>query len=286
MNFEYLEPESLSEAISLLVKHKNEAKVIAGGTDLIRQMKKNIVKPRYVINIAFIPGLDCIRYDETDCLHIGSLTTIRAIAESLEIKERHPAIAQAASQLASVAIRNMATVGGNICNASPSADMVPALISLSATAKIIGTTGEKTVLLEDFFTGPGSTILGIEDLLVEIQVPLSQPHTGAVYFKHAIRKSIDCAIVGVAAAIKLVQANSCHDARIVLSAVAPKAMRACEAEAVIVIDEELAKECAEVAAGEAQPISDVRASKEYRIDMIKVLTKYAVIEAFNLAQKA
>lgn len=288
MDFEYLEPKSIEEAVSLLVKYRYKAKVLAGGTDLIVQMRKRVVKPQYVVNIGFISGLDSISYDDENSLHIGALATIRAIADSVEIEKNHLIIAQAASQLASVAIRNVATVGGNLCNASPSADMVPALVSLSATAKIVGPDGERTVLLEEFFTGLGSTKLENGELLTEVQVPLSPPHTGGVYIKHAIRKSIDLTIVGVAAVITLAEAEICRNAKIVLGAVAPTAIRARQAEEVIKnkdINEKLVQECAEIAAGEIQPISDVRASAEYRKEMVKVFTRQAVKEAFNTAIK-
>jgi len=247
------------------------------------------VRPQYIINIGFIPGLEYINYDGKKGLKVGALTTISALQNSPEIRQRHPVISQAASQMASVAIRNVATLGGNLCNAAPSADMAPPLIALSATGKIVGPSGERTVLVEDFFTGPGSTVLGPGDLLIELQVPFCLPRTGGVYLRHSIRKAMDLAIVGVAAVMTLGPDEICRDAKIVLGAVAPTPIRALEAERKItnkIIDENLSKKCAEAAAGEAHPISDVRASAEYRREMVKVLTRYAVKEALEIARKA
>lgn len=289
MRFEYLEPASVEEAISLLMEYEGKAKVIVGGTDLMVQMRRRMVRPQYIIDIGFIPGLDYISHDGNGWQRIGALTTIRALEKSPEINRSHPVISRAASQLASVAIRNVATLGGNLCNAAPSADMAPALIGLSATAKLMGPTGERIVLLEDFFTGPGSTVLGRGELLTEIQVPLSPPDTGGAYLKHGIRESIDLAIVGVAAVITLEPANGvCQEVKIVLGAVAPTPMRARKAEEVLrnkVIDEQLINKCAETAAGEARPISDVRASQEYRKEMLRVFTRHAVTEALGIARK-
>jgi carbon-monoxide dehydrogenase medium subunit len=287
--FQYFEPASVEEAISLSAKHKEEAKVIAGGTDLVVQMMRRMAKPQYIINMGAIPDLNYIDYDGEKGLKIGALTTIAALEKSPEIRQRHPVIAQAASTLGSIAIRNVATVGGNLCNAAPSADMAPPLLGLSATAKIVGPTGEKTVLLEDFFTGPGSTILGTGELLLEIQVPLSPPRTGGVYLKHATRKFMDLAIVGVAAVITLSSDEVCRDVKIVLGAVAPTPIRVQQAENAIknkMINEEKIQECAMVAAEEASPISDVRASAEYRKEMVKVFTRNAVRRALEVARGA
>ena len=287
--FQYFEPASVEEAISLSAKYKEEAKVLAGGTDLVVQMMRRMAKPQYIINIGTIPHLNYIDYDGEKGLKIGASTTIAALEKSPEIRQRHPVIAQAALTLGSVAIRNVATLGGNLCNAAPSADMAPPLLGLSATVKIVGPTGEKTVLLEDFFTGPGSTILRTGELLIEVQVPLSPPRTGGVYLKHATRKFMDLAIVGVAAVITLSSDEVCRDAKIVLGAVAPTPIRVQQAEGVIknkMINEEKIQECAVVAAEEASPISDVRASAEYRREMVKVFTRDAVRRALEVARGA
>jgi len=280
MRFEYLEPATIEEAVSLLTKYDGRAKVIAGGTDLVVQMREKAVKPDYVIDIVNIPGLDYINYDEKQGLSIGALTTISSLEKSAELRMKYPVISLAASKLGSVAIRNLGTLGGNLCNAAPSAEMAPALIGLSADAKIVGPGGERIVPLENFFTGPGSTVLKKGGLLVEVQVPVSWPGTRGVYLKHAIRGMVDLAIVGVAVVIVIEPRDGvCQDIKVTLGAVAPTPMRAHSAEGVIKgrrIDEGLIEKSAEAASAEARPISDVRASAEYRSEMVKVFTRWAL----------
>jgi len=288
MRFEYLEPTTMEEAVSLLTKYDGKAKVIAGGTDLIVQMRKRQIRPQYMINLGFITDLDYINYSEKEGLKIGALTTIRALEKSTELKQQYPVISQAAGQLASVAIRNVATVGGNLCNAAPSADMAPALIGLSATVEIVGPAGERVVLLEDFFTGPGNTVLKTGELLKEIQVPVLSPRTGATYLKHGIRGSIDLAIVGVAAVIRLEpRGEACQDIKVVLGAVAPTPMRARNAEEFLkgkVITQAEIDGAGRLASEECRPIPDVRASAEYRRQMVNVFTKRAISEAVAAAK--
>jgi len=275
-----MEPVTIENAIDLLVKHNGQAKVIAGGTDLIVQMRQKEIKSEHLVDITRIPGFDYIDYNETEGLRIGALTTIHTIEKSAEIHENYPAISQAAGKLASVAIRNLGTLGGNLCNASPSADMPPALIGLGAKVKIVGPEGERIVALEDFFTGPGSTVLKKWELLVEVQVPVSLPGTRGIYLKHAIRGSIDLAIVGIAVVIVMDPGDGvCRDIKIALGAVAPTPIRARSAEGIIkgkIIDEDLIEKSAEAAQAEAHPISDVRASAEYRSEMVKVFTRRAL----------
>lgn len=280
MRFEYLEPKTVEEAVSLLSKYDGKAKVIAGGTDLLVQIRNKTIEPGYVVDIEGIAGLDYIKYDDRQGLTIGALTPIRSLERSPELQRRFPVISQSASQLGSVAIRNVGTIGGNLCNAAPSAETAPALIGLSAKAKITSPSGERLVPLEDFFTGPGTTVLGKGELLVEIQVPVPEPNTKGIYLKHGLRGTIDLAIVGVAV-VATFETNGeiCKDIKIVLGAVAPTPIRARKAEGILrgkKIDEALIDQSAEVAANEARPISDVRASAEYRKEMVKVFTRRAI----------
>jgi carbon-monoxide dehydrogenase medium subunit len=283
MQFECLEPATLEEAVSLLVEHDGKAtKVVAGGTDVVPGLGSKIKNLDYLIDIGGIAGLDYIHFDGQQGLRIGALTTIRSLENSREIQQKIPVISKAAGQLASIGVRNQATIGGNLCNAAPSADTAPALIGLSAKAKIFGPGGERLVPLEDFFTGPGKTVLGKGELLVEIQVSMPDPNTKGSYFKHMHRGSIDLAIVGVAAVGSFDSpTKQCKEIKIVLGAVAPTPIRAREAEKTLMnnkIDDALITECAEMAANEARPISDVRSSAEYRKEMIKVFTKRALKE--------
>lgn len=280
MRFNYLEPATVEEAVSLLGKYDGKAKVVAGGTDLLVQIRDKLIAPEYVVDIGYISGLDCIDYDETQGLRIGALTTIRAIEKSSRIYQVYPAISQAAGLLGSMAIRNVATIGGNLCNAAPSADTAPALIGLSAKGKIIGPDGEKFVSLEEFFTGPGCIVCEPGELLVEIQVPVPPPGTKGVYLKHG-RSAIDLATVGVAVIMTLEPGVVCRDVKIVLGAVAPTPMRAKKAEEILrgkKVEPALIEKSAQVAADEARPITDVRASAEYRKEMVKVYTRRAIAQ--------
>lgn len=280
MRFNYLEPATIEEAVSLLGKYDGKAKVVAGGTDLVVQIREKLIAPEYVVDIGYISGLDRIDYDETRGLRIGALATIRAIEKSSKIYQVYPAIAQSAGLLGSVAIRNVATIGGNLCNAAPSADTAPALIGLSAKGKIIGTDGEKIVSLEEFFTGPGCIVCEPGELLVEIQVPVPSPGTRGVYLKHG-RSAIDLATVGVAVIMTMEPGAVCRDVKIVLGAVAPTPMRARKAEEVLrgkKVEPALIEKSAQAAADEARPITDVRASAEYRKEMVKVYTRRAIAQ--------
>ena len=281
-DFEYFEPLSVNEAISLLTKYKKEAKILAGGTDLTVNLKHDVIRPKYVINIGAIPKLNYIDFDHGKELKIGALTTMRALIESTELSKTCPVIPQAVSQLGNPAIRNVATLGGNLCNASPAADSAPVLIGLSAKAKIVGPDGVRVIPLEDFFSGPHSNVLKVGEILTEIQVPVPPANTKGVYLKYGGRGVADLAIVGVAIIANIEAKNKvCNDIKIVLGSVAPTPMRAKKAEESIkgqVITEALIDKSAQIAAGEARPITDNRSSAEYRKTLVNVYVKRALRE--------
>lgn len=283
--FEYFVPTTIEDACSLLSKYKGEARILAGGTDLLVKMKNRMMLPSYLISIKNIPDLDYVRYDEKEGLRIGALTTLEAIKVSPAIRQRFGILAQAAGVVGSVAIRNGGTIGGNLCNAAPSAETAPALIALAAKAKIAGLSGERTVALEDFFTGPGETVLQTGEILTEIQVPHLPARSSGVYLKHSLRK-MDIAIVGVGVVVTL-NGESCADIKIVLGAVAPTPIRARKAEDVIRGQEpsqELAKRAAEIASEESRPIDDIRSSAEHRRNMVGILTVQAIEQAVKQAR--
>ncbi len=278
MRFDCLEPQTIEEAVSLLAKFDREAKVIAGGTDLLNLIRTKIIKPKYVVDISRIPGLDHVKYDAVGTLSVGTLATIRSLEMSAQVKERHSVISQAAGQLGSVAIRNVGTVGGNLCHASPAADTAPALMALGARVKIAGPAGERATALENLFTGPGRTILERGEILTEIQVPATAPDTKGIYFKHAIRGASDLAIVGVAVVANF-DGGRCRNIRIALGAVAPTPMRATGAERLLEgreLDLALIEIAAREAADESRPITDIRGSAEYRREMVKVFVRAAI----------
>jgi len=280
--FEYLEARTVEEACSLLSEHKGKARVIGGGTDLFLAMKDREITPEYIINLKTIPYLDYIRYSNGEGLRIGALATLSDVESSTVIREKFPILTATVRRMAVPAIRNMATIGGNLCNAAPSADTAPPLIGLGAGVKIAGVGRERIVKLEDFFVGPGESVLETDEMLVEIQIADPPANTRDTYLKLEPRTAVDIALVGVAVVITLdAQRLKVTDARIALGAVAPTPIRAYQAEEMIkgkAIDEQLMNKIAEAAAKEASPISDVRGSADYRRDMVRVLTKQALTE--------
>jgi carbon-monoxide dehydrogenase medium subunit len=278
--FIYLTPTALDEAIGLLAEHGQEARVLAGGTDLLLRMKTGQWRPGFVVDIKRIPGMDKIYFDPARGLRLGALVTAADLARSEVVQAHYPILARGAGVMASMQIRNLATIGGNLCNAAPSADLAPPLIALESTAVIAGREGERRVLLDEFFLGPGQTALAPGELLVAIEVPASHPCAAAVYLKNSPRQAMDIAVVGVAAAIAWLD-ERCEVVRIVLGAVAPTPLRAQRAENLLrgqEINEERIAEAARTAAQEAQPIDDVRGSAWYRRRMAEVLVRRALLQ--------
>jgi carbon-monoxide dehydrogenase medium subunit len=226
--FDYFSPHTLAEALDLLADLDGQGRLIAGGTDLLLAMKSGTVAPKAVVSIRRLPelqGLDC---DSKTGLRMGALTTLRELTRSPLVREHYPCLAHAASCMASVQIRSVATVGGNLCNAAPSADLAPPLIALDAEACLVGPSGERRLPVEALFTGPGETAMKPDELLKEIHVP--PPDGEAVYLKHATRAQMDIAVVGVAVRLGRVD-DTARSVRIALGAVAPVPLRARSAEA-------------------------------------------------------
>lgn len=281
--FEYLAPTTLEEACKRLAELGSGAKVMAGATDLIPPMKDKVIKPEYLIDLKKIPGLNYLEYDEDEGLKIGALTTLREIEKSPLVREKNPAVAHAASVVASNQIRAKGTMVGNICNASPSCDTAPILLANGAKILVQGPDAKREIAIDDFFLGVKKTALQPGEIVTGIVVPPLKEGEKDVYIKHAVRKAMDLAIIGVACKIK-VEDGICKEARIALGAVATTPIRAPKAEEIL-IDKELTDDViaeASVAAMEScNPISDIRASKEYRKDMIRVFTKRAIQKALE-----
>jgi carbon-monoxide dehydrogenase medium subunit len=282
----YFSPNSVGEAISLLSKYGDKARVISGGTDLLVQMKRNVLLPNYLISVNNIRDLDYIMYDQTNGLRIGALTTIGNVANSPLIQGKFSVLAQGASLLGTPAIKNQGTIGGNLCNAAPSADIAPPLIVLGALAKFAGTDGERIVPIEDFFVGPGATIMKHHQLLLEIQIPDPRLRSGGAYIKQTRGRGADLAVVGVAAFV-VMDGEVIGDVKIALGAVAPTPIRARRAETILKgmkLNDKLLDESGQVASYEGKPIDDVRSSADYRRRLVVVLTKRAVVQAVQQAQ--
>jgi aerobic carbon-monoxide dehydrogenase medium subunit len=275
--FEYFEPASLPEALALLGRYGTRAQPLAGGTDLLVELKEQLRRADCLVNIKRIPGLTGLSFDPGRGLRIGALVTAREVEISPLALEKYASLVQSVRELGSIQVRNRATIVGNVCRASPSADTIPPLVADGARITLSGAGGERTMALESFFTGPGKTVLRTDELVTEIVVPPPAPHTGKVYIKHGRRKAMELATVGVA-----VTATP-EDVRIALGAVAPTVIRATRAEAVFRATKDVGR-AAWAAAEESHPISNVRASAEYRRDMVAVLTRRALERALELAR--
>jgi carbon-monoxide dehydrogenase medium subunit len=279
--FDFYQPATLAEACRLVSENGPGGRFLAGGTDLVIALKEKGLLPKYVVDLKRVPGLTGIRQNSDGSITIGALTTMREIEISPLITKNFPFLSQSAAEVGSIQIRNRATLGGNMANATPSADTAPPLIALNATAKIVGVSGERTVRLEEFFKGPGQTVMSVEEVLTEIDIPKTSPRLVGEYIKFSPREMMDLAYVGVAVAYNL-NDKKCDDVRIVLGAVAPTPIRAKRAEAALEgqnLTEALAEKIGQMAADEAKPISDVRSSADYRRAMVAAMTKRALLNA-------
>jgi carbon-monoxide dehydrogenase medium subunit len=282
--FEIYQPESIQEARELHERYGAGGYFLAGGTDLVIAIKEKGLLPSYVVDLKRIPSLVGIRENDSDgSLVIGALTTMRELETSPLITSRFPFLSQSAAEVGSIQIRNRATIGGNIANATPSADVVPALLVLQTQVRISTAKGLQQVPLETVFVGPGKTVMTAGDILTEIIIPPAPANLRGEYIKFSPREMMDLAYVGVAAAIVIEGSdNVCRDARIALGAVSPIPLRARKAEAALMnqpLNEENAERAGEIASAECSPISDVRASAEYRRHMVRVNTKRAILNA-------
>ncbi len=276
--FEYLAPETIEDAVALLSQHKKNARVLAGGTDLIPLLRaRDIPAPEFLIDVKNIAELHRLDFDRTTGLRLGALVTIHELECSPVVRDEFAVLYQAAQSMASVQVRNRATLGGNLWSAVPSADAAPALLVLDAHAKLVGPGGTRTAPICDLITGPKKTILAEDEILAEIQIPCP-PRGAGVYLKLTPRGAMDLAVVGVAVLLSL-EHGRCINIRLGLGAVSPTPVRAREAESLLKgqsITEKLIAQASEAASEGCCRISDHRASAEYRTEMVKVLTKRAI----------
>jgi carbon-monoxide dehydrogenase medium subunit len=282
--FELALPESLDDCLRLLAQRGPETKLLAGGTDLLPQMKNSVVMPKRVIDLSGVARVKVLECDAKG-LRIGAAVPARQVEQDPRVREGYAAVAESAALLGSVQVRNLATVGGNICNAAPSADMAPPLVALEAQAVIAGPKGERRVPLSDFFTGVHKTVVGPDELLVEIFVPAPGPHSGGCYIRHTPRRELDIAVVGVASQVTIAN-GVCAKARISLAAVAPTPVRATAAEAALEgkpLTPELIERAADLAGQAAKPISDQRGSADFRRHLVRILTRRTLTTALARA---
>lgn len=270
-SFEFFEPTTLAEASNLFAQE--HAQLLAGGTDLVIGMKAYTETPESVISLEKIPGLSGITTDNDNSITIGAMTKVRDVELSNDIQQHHTALAEGASEIGSIQIRNLATIGGNIAHASPAADTVAGLLVADAQVDIASADGERSVPINELFTGPGQTVLKPGEIITQFRLP--HPASGSHYIKHKIREVMDLAFIGVASAVN-VQNGVIKEARIGLAAVAPTPIRATDAENLLkgkIPTPELLQQAGEAAAAATSPISDLRCSAEHRKEMVDVLTK-------------
>jgi len=278
-DFEYRRARTLDEVLALLAERPEQTRVLAGGTDLLVEMRHRRLQPGVLVDPKGIPELAAIRDDPAGGVSIGALVTIHTLATSPVIRAKLRGVSDAAGLLGSRQVRSRATVGGNVCHASPAADMAPGLISVGARVRIVSVAGERSVPLEQFFVGRGRTVLGNGELLVSIEIPGASVGRASRYLKHSVRRAMDLAVVGVAVMLGSEDGDGRPEVRIVLGAAGPVPMRARRAEEHLGaqgLDDGSIAEAARLASAEARPVSDVRASADYRREMVRVLTARAV----------
>lgn len=282
--FTHLRPADLREASAMLLELPGESRVLAGGTDMLVRMKLRRQVPRYLINLKRIAGLDGLRDEPGGGLTIGPLTTLEALKSSVAVRKNYPVLHDAVSRMGTLAIRNCGTVGGNLCNASPAAETVPALLLLGATLDLVSRDTQRSVPLEDFLDGPGRTLLARGELLAAIHVPEPEHGSFGAYEKHSLRR-MDLAVVGAAALIAM-DGPICRWAKLVLSAVGPTALRAHRAEALLTgqkMSEAGIQSAARAAAGEIRPQADLHGTVEQKREMAAALTTRVLQRALERA---
>ncbi len=322
-DFEYIEPKSVSEAVSALAKYRGKARLIAGGTDILITIKNGSASPDCLINIKTIPKLNNISHDQKQGFTIGPLTTLKAIETSPLINDKLPILAQAAHQIAAPRIRSVATIGGNLCQdtkclyyaqfvqwqeppcyradgdvcyavkgakrcqAMAIADIAPALLCLNATASISGTKGDRTLPFADFFVGSGEVSLNQDEMLTAINIPDPPPQTTGFYLRHSLRGAPEF-VIAAAAAVITVNDSTFTDVRIGLLGVNRTPIRAPEAEQLLIgnkIDDNLIEQAAQAAAKATRPLGDIFGSAAYRRKITPVLVRRALKQALQEVRK-
>lgn len=284
-DFEYLEPQSVADACALLAEDPENSALFAGGTDMMVDLKLGATRPRRVVSLRRIPGLDDLRFDPATGLTIGAMTTAARIGRDEEVGRRYPGIVEAALSIAAEQVRSLATISGNLCAAVPSADMAPILLVLGARLRVVSPQGERKIALGRFFVGPRKTVLEPADVVVAVEVPPPEAGAGAASMRQGGRVALSLPMASAAAAVSM-ENGVCRKATLALGAVAPTPIIAPGVGEFLGgkrLTAEVLARAGELAAGETRPISDVRASREYRMQLVEVLTRRVLERA---AQRA
>lgn len=310
--FTYESPRSLDQALTLLAAAGEKGRILAGGTDLLIQMRAGVRQPDVIVDAKAIPELQVLAFDSKAGLRLGAAVSCHRITTDPTIRQHYPGFVEAAGLIGSIQIQSRSSAGGNLCNGSPAADTTPALIALNAVCHVVGPQGQRTVAVEDFVVSPGRTVLKPGELLVEFHIPAPQPHSSDCYMRFIPRNEMDIAVVGVGASVTL-EGEICTAARIALGAVAPTPLFAKEASAALVgqrssdtdtpttsssafaqaatvagklLNDEAIALAAELAMQLARPITDMRGTAEYRKHLVGVLTRRVLKTAAERAKKA
>jgi carbon-monoxide dehydrogenase medium subunit len=286
--FDYAAPRSVSEAVALLAEHGERARVLAGGTDVLVQVREGRRDLDLLVDIKNIPEVNALSWDPAGGLRLGAAVPCARVCELAECARAYPGLIDAVALVGGVQIQNRASVGGNLCNASPAADTAPALIAHQAVAVIAGPQGTREIAVEAFCSGPGRTVLGRGELLLGLRLPPPRPHSGGRYLRFIPRNEMDIAVVGVGVTLALDESRQrCVAARVALAAVAPTPLFVPEAGAALVdgpLTEAHFQRAADLARTAARPISDMRGDADYRRHLVGVLTRRALQGAFERAK--
>ncbi len=288
VDLQYEAPESLDAAVALLANADGEARVMAGGTDLVVQMRSDMIEPALVVDIKNIPEMRAVTVDANGGWRVGAAVPGMELCDHAEFKAAWPGVIEGVALIGSIQIKGRASMGGNLCNASPAADSVPPLIASGATVHIIGPNGERDAKVEDIATGPGQTSLKKGELIVSFKFPPRPAHSGDAYQRFTPRTEMDIAVVGVGIHLTLDDAGICSAARVVLGAVAAKMLVVSECADALIgtpVDDAALENLAKAASAACKPIDDKRGTKEFRIKVAGVLARRVAQQALARARQ-
>ena len=286
---DYIAPKTVAETVKHLEERGDRARVLAGGTDIIVQVREHRRDIDLLVDIKNIPEVNELTFDPKQGLRIGAAVPCYRLYEDAAIAKAYPGLIDGVSLIGGVQIQSRASVGGNLCNASPAADAVPALIAHEAVCVIAGPKGNREVPVENFCTAPGKTVLNRGEMLVSLRIPAAKRHFGAAYLRFIPRNEMDIAVAGAGVSVTLDDSKSkCVSARVALAAVAPTPLLATAAGAALVdgaINDSLVEKAASLAQAAAKPISDMRGDADYRRHLVGVLVKRALNIAIGRAKE-
>ena len=284
-NLRYESPASLADATALLASEKGEVRVLAGGTDIIVQMHSDLIEPDLLIDIKNIPELTEIK-TENNGFRFGAAVSGKELMLNEEFNKRWPGVMDGVRLIGSLQIRGRASVGGNLCNASPAADSIPPLITANAFATIVGPTGSRDMPVEEFITGPGETCLEKDEIVVSFFLPDRPPHSGDAYLRFTPRTEMDIAVVGVAVNLTLDDGGTCIAARVAVGAVAATPLLVPDAADALIgskVDGVTLENLSAATSAACSPINDKRGTIEHRTQVAGVLAQRAAIIAMDRA---